>query len=300
MQFDTSWFPYKGDGSTGNGAPPEGVASEPGRYLAAPDLVTAVNTAITVEQPLLVVGESGTGKTTLAESIAIELGKPLYEFHTRSDHRARDVLFVVDHLGRFYDAQVKHEAAQNLGRYVRWQALGKAIVENDGDAVVLIDEIDKAPRDFPNDLLNELDRMEFSFPELRDEPFHASKRPIVVVTSNNERQLPEPFLRRCVFHRIEFPQEPQLHAILRERLGHRRVEDALIEAATRRFVAFRDDTLRLEKKPATGELLTWVKMLKRAGVDPQRLAVTPLRDLPFLGTLVKNQSDLDTVRRSTA
>lgn len=300
MQFDTSWFPYKGDGSTSNGSSPTAVASEPGRYLAAPDLVTAVNTAITVEQPLLVVGESGTGKTTLAESIANELGKPLYKFYTRSDHRARDVLFVVDHLGRFYDAQVKHEAARSLHKYVQWQAMGKAIVENDGDAVVLIDEIDKAPRDFPNDLLNELDRMEFTFPELRDEPFRASKRPIMVITSNNERQLPEPFLRRCVFHRIDFPQEPQLHAILRERLGHRRIEDALIQAATRRFIAFRDDTLHLEKKPATGELLTWVKMLGRAGIAPDRIESTPLRELPFLGTLVKNQSDFDAVRRSAA
>lgn len=298
MQLDTSWFRYKGNVPGAPGAPRR-EGSEPGQYLAAPDLVTAVNTAITVEQPLLVVGESGTGKTTLAEAIALELGLPLLKFHTRSDHKASDVLFVIDNLRRFYDASVQDPRAADFENYVSWQALGKAI-RSETQSVVLIDEIDKAPRDFPNDLLLELDRMEFYFPQLRDEPFRSTVRPIVVITSNNERQLPEPFLRRCVFHRIEFPAEPQLHAILHERLRHLDVQQALIEAATKRFLAFRDETLRLEKKPATGELLTWVKMLQRAGVDPELLATTPLREIPFLGTLLKHQSDFDTVRRSAA
>jgi MoxR-like ATPase len=299
MELDTSWFRYKGDGSV----PPEheyDSRGERGRYLADPDLVVAVNTALTIEQPLLVVGESGTGKTMLAWSVASELGLlPVLEFHTRSDHRARDVLFVIDNLRRFYDATVRHERATNLENYVTWQPLGEAI-RSPTQCVVLIDEIDKAPRDFPNDLLDEIDRMEFRFPELSPLPFRASQRPIVILTSNNERQLPEPFLRRCVFHRIEFPKDVELHAILRERLGHLQIDRNLIEAATRRFSALRDDALRLEKKPATGELLSWVRMLVKAGVDPKALAATPLRELPFLGTLLKNKGDFDAVRKSAA
>jgi MoxR-like ATPase len=295
--MDTSWFRYKGDGSLARGSEPPPDA-EPGVYLAGEDLVIAVNTAITVEQPLLVVGESGTGKTTLAESIALELGLPLLKFHTRSDHRARDVLFVVDNLRRFYDATVQDPRAKDFENYVTWQALGSAIRQRT-QCVVLIDEIDKAPRDFPNDLLNEIDRMEFRVPEL-DATYRAVVRPIVIVTSNNERQLPEPFLRRCVFHSISFPDEPSLRRILSERLKHLQAETNLIDAATRRFLALRDDALQLEKKPATGELITWVKVLTRAGIDPARLEATPLRELPFLGTILKNQSDLDAVRQSPA
>lgn len=295
--MDSSWFRYKGDGSIAQGSH-RPADTEPGAYLAGDDLVIAVNTAITVEQPLLVVGESGTGKTTLAESIAMELGLPLLKFHTRSDHRARDVLFVVDNLRRFYDATVQDPRAKEFENYITWQALGGAI-RAQTQCVVLIDEIDKAPRDFPNDLLNEIDRMEFRVPEL-DATFRAAVRPIVIVTSNNERQLPEPFLRRCVFHSISFPDEPSLQRILDERLKHLNVGQNLIEAATRRFLALRDDALQLEKKPATGELITWVKVLKRAGIDPARLEATPLRELPFLGTILKNQSDLDAVQQSPA
>jgi MoxR-like ATPase len=299
MELDRSWFRYKGDGSAPAGQEYES-RGEKGRYLAGSQLVTAVNTAITIEQPLLIVGESGTGKTMLAWSIASELGLlPVLEFHTRSDHRARDVLFMIDNLRRFYDAQVKDERATNLENYVAWQALGEAI-RSKKQRVVLIDEIDKAPRDFPNDLLDEIDRMEFRLPELTDKPFRATERPVVIITSNNERQLPEPFLRRCVFHRISFPTDTELHAILRERLQDLKLEEKLIQAATARFMALRDDGLRLEKKPATGELLSWVKVLVRAKVDPNRLAETPLRDLPFLGALLKNQGDFDLVGKSAA
>jgi MoxR-like ATPase len=252
-----------------------------------------------VEQPLLVVGESGTGKTMLAWSIASELGLlPVLEFHTRSDHRARDVLFVVDNLRRFYDAQVQNERSRDLENYITWQALGEAI-RSDTPRVVLIDEIDKAPRDFPNDLLDEIDRMEFRVPDLRGEPYRARHRPIVIITSNNERQLPDPFLRRCVFHFIEFPTK-KLGEIIRERLGHLNLSDRLVDVAIRRFLELRDPALRLEKRPATGELLAWVKMLTRANVDPESLTRLERSQLPFLGTMLKNQSDLTTVRPSAA
>jgi MoxR-like ATPase len=299
MYFDTSWYRYRGDGLA-----PEGQTydsrGEQGRYLADPELVNAVNTALTVEQPLLVVGESGTGKTMLAWSIASELGLlPVLEFHTRSDHRARDVLFVIDNLRRFYDAQAGHGEAKDLANYITLHALGAAIA-SDTPRVVLIDEIDKAPRDFPNDLLDEIDKMQFTLPDLRAEPFRATHRPIVVITSNNERQLPDPFLRRCVFHSIDFPDEKRLREIVAERLGHLRLADRLVEVATKRFLDFRDAALRLDKPPATGELLPWVRMLARSGIDVAQLDAVALRDLPFLGALVKNKGDLDRIRTSAA
>lgn len=291
VPFDRSWFPYKGDGTTPPGTSYDS-RGERGRYIPSPDLVNAVNTAITIEQPLLVMGESGTGKTMLAWSIASELGMlPVLEFHTRSDHNARDVLFIIDNLRRFYDAQIEDERAKDLENYVTWQALGEA-VRSDAKRVVLIDEIDKAPRDFPNDLLDEIDRMEFRLPEIRPDPFRARHRPIVIITSNSERQLPDPFLRRCVFHRIGFPKKAELEAILRQRLDPD-VSSRLVEVAIKRFEHLRQKELRLEKKPSTGELIVWVRMLVRAGVDPQLLEHTPLSALPFQGALIKNESDLD-------
>jgi MoxR-like ATPase len=220
MTFDV----YREGGQPGRPADLPATAAlhtERGSDIADAPLVEAVNIAICVGQPLLVTGEPGCGKTRLAWSIAAELGlgEPL-AFYTRSTSRAQDLLYTFDAVRRFHDIQARDARAADPGNYVTYEALGRAIAEG-RPRVVLIDEVDKAPRDFPNDLLTELDRMWFEIREL-DGPARVRRtdvRPIVVVTSNSERQLPLPFLRRCVFHHIEFPDAAKLRSIVKERLG---------------------------------------------------------------------------------
>jgi MoxR-like ATPase len=265
------------------------------RYLASRPLATAVNTAIAAEQPLLIMGEPGTGKTRLAPSIAQQLGLELQEFHTRSEHQARDVLYAFDNMRRFYDAQIKSDRVVDLNSYVTYGALGRAIASGK-EQVVLIDEIDKASRDFPNDLLDVIDRMRFTVAETGK--LHETRaRPIVVITSNSERELPEPFLRRCVFHHIQFPDEEMLREILTTHFGSD-LPAKLATTALRRFDELRRQPL--DKKPATGELLTWVRVLLRdrgpkKKEEEKDLDECSLAELPHLGALLKTLRDLNTV-----
>lgn len=276
------------------------LQKQKGRYLAETGLVEAVNIALNLCQPLLVTGEPGCGKTQLAWSIAddLGLGEPLV-FSTRSTSKAQDLLYSYDAVGRFHDIQSRVERASQAAPYIRYEALGRAILEG-RPRVVLVDEIDKAPRDFPNDLLWQLDKMEFDVPELPEGERRkvAQVRPIVLITSNSERQLPAPFLRRCVFHHIEFPSTEQLERIVRERLGSDGPDARLISVAVERFERVRQ-LQGLRKKPATGELLSWIVALTRREVTPAELARTALRETPLWQALIKDREDLVLLRSAS-
>ncbi len=292
------------------------LASERGRYLAAPELAEAVNIALTVGQPLLVTGEPGCGKTRLAWSVASELGlgEPL-QFSTRSASRAQDLLYRYDAVRRFQDIQSGGKDAKLALPYLSWEALGQAICGS-ARRVVLIDEIDKAPRDFPNDLLHELDRMRFRVPELDADEFRgldaarfpgrdlatleftSQQRPIVIVTSNSERQLPLPFLRRCVYHHIAFPDFETLVAIIEQRLGGGlELDPELVKIAVARFQELRKLD-GMSKRPATSELLAWIQVLHAQGKKVGDLGArgTSLAKLPAWQLLLKDARDRELVR----
>lgn len=293
--------PYRGDGLPLAGKSVISRRGQSGKYLAGRELVGAINTALIVEQPLLVTGEPGTGKTTLAWSIACELGLgPVLEFHTRSDNQARDVLYSYDALRRLQDVQLGDSRAQQPGNYVTLQALGTAIKEGMSGRrrVVLIDEIDKAPRDFPNDLLDEIDQWKFTVRET-GEQFESKVQPILVITSNSERQLPDAFLRRCVFCYIPFPDRKQLNMILAERLAGQGASERLVDLAIQAFLRIRE-LPELDKPPATAELIGWVRVLLREKADFAKLATsTPLSEFPSLGALLKTQLDYERVQKVT-
>ena len=246
-------------------------------YIASPELARAVDVAAQLRRPLLVKGEPGTGKTLLARDIAAFYGHPLERWH------------VYDAVRRLHDSRFGGDGVGDIARYIRLGPLGRAF-KADQPVVVLIDEIDKADLEFPNDLLHELDAMEFTIMET-GETVRAPHRPIVVITSNNEKELPDAFLRRCVFHWIDFPDRDLMTRIVR--VHHPDVEDRVLAGALDAFYALRAvDGLR--KRPSTSELIDWIAALRHAGVDPAKLLGA---GIPFLGTLLKKEQDLETIDR---
>lgn len=261
------------------------------RYLTSPALQAAVNCALALERPLLVKGEPGTGKTLLAEAIASALGVKLLTWNVKSTSRAQDGLYVYDTVQRLYDSRFGDGDVRDIRRYIRFGPLGEAF-RSPQRVVLLIDEVDKADLEFPNDLLHELDRMRFRILET-DEEVQAQARPVVVVTSNNERELPDAFLRRCVFHFIDFPDRELMERIVR--VHHPRLDEALTQQALDVFYQLRDLT-RLRKRPSTSELVDWLAVLKSAGVKDLKLDET----LPFVGALLKREQDLLVFHESLA
>jgi len=258
-------------------------------YVATPDLLMAVNAAITLGRPLLIKGEPGTGKTQLALEIARALERPLFEWHIKSTSKAQQGLYEYDAVSRLRDSQLGEEKVREIRNYIVKGSLWEAF-ESVVQPVLLIDEIDKADIEFPNDLLRELDRMEFYVYETR-ELVKAKHRPIIVITSNNEKELPDAFLRRCFFHYIRFPDEETMTRIVDVHYpGLRR--DLLAEALTS-FFRLRE-TPGLRKKPSTSELLDWIKLLVAEQIPPEALRSNdPKKSLPPLyGALLKNEQDV--------
>jgi len=253
------------------------------RYLTNDALEAAVNCALALERPLLVKGEPGTGKSLLAEAIAESLGAPLLRWHVKSTTRAADGLYVYDTVQRLYDSRFGDGDVKDIRRYIRLGPLGEAFRAPER-VVLLIDEVDKADLEFPNDLLHELDRMRFAVLETGDE-IVAKNRPIVVVTSNNEKELPDAFLRRCVFHFIDFPEPEFMRRIVG--VHHPDLDRELSEQAMRVFFDIRA-MQRLRKRPSTSELIDWIAVLRKAGILEVRLET----QLPFLGALLKKEQDL--------
>ena len=251
------------------------------RYLTNESLESAVNCALALEKPLLVRGEPGTGKTELACAIAQGLNLPLIRWHVKSTTRAQEGLYTYDTVQRLYDSRFDDAQVHDIRHYIQLGPLGQAFSAPE-KVVLLIDEVDKADIEFPNDLLNELDRMSFMIPELREE-VAAVHRPVVIITSNNEKELPDPFLRRCIFHFIEFPDQELLARILK--VHHPDLDEQLSQQALQAFFALREAPLR--KRPSTSELIDWVAALRAAGIS----SVT-LETLPLLGTLIKKEQDL--------
>ncbi|WBQ11138.1 MoxR family ATPase [Hyphomonadaceae bacterium ML37] len=268
----------------------EGTAS----YVATDELAAAVNAAIILERPLLVKGEPGTGKTELARQVADSLGAPLLEWHIKSTTKAHQGLYEYDAVARLRDSQLGDDRVHDVSNYIRKGKLWEAFTAPERP-VLLIDEIDKADIEFPNDLLQELDRMEFNVYET-GQTIRAERRPVVIITSNNEKELPDAFLRRCFFHFIAFPDEETMEQIVKvhfPNLKGRLLSDALTKFFEMRTVP------GLKKKPSTSELLDWLKLLLAEDVDPAVLRERDPRKLipPMHGALLKNEQDVQLFER---
>ena len=256
-------------------------------YVASEELMASVNIAIALKKPLLIKGEPGTGKTMLAEAVARALGKKLIIWNIQSTTKAQEGLYVYDTIQRLYDGQFGEEGVNDIARYIKLGKLGEAF-DSDEQVVLLIDEIDKADLEFPNDLLWELDQMEFYINETK-RTVKAKQRPIVIITSNAEKELPDAFLRRCIFHYIDFPTPELMEEIVRVHFPN--VEDNLLKNAMEVFYnirAIRD----IRKKPSTSELIDWVNALQIGGISADEIRAK----LPFVGVVVKKDEDLELVK----
>lgn len=259
-----------------------------GEYVASEQLLAAVNVAITLQKPLLIKGEPGTGKTMLAQAVAKALNKKLVIWNIKSTSKAQEGLYMYDTIQRLYDGQFGEEGVDDIAKYIKLGKLGEAF-ESDEQVILLIDEIDKADLEFPNDLLWELDQMEFYIHETK-RTVKAKHRPIVIITSNAEKELPDAFLRRCIFHYIDFPDKDLMEEIVRVHLPN--VEDNVLKQAFEVFYdirAMRD----VRKKPSTSELIDWINVLQLGGIPADEIR----KKLPFVGVIVKKDEDLSTVKQ---
>lgn len=258
-------------------------------YVLSQALRDNVNVSIALGRPLIVKGEPGTGKTLLAHSIATGLEKKLIIWNIKSTTKAKEGLYVYDTVQRLNDARFGDSNVSDIKRYIKLGKLGEAFNSNE-QVILLIDEIDKAELEFPNDLLNELDEMSFYIPET-GETIKAKHRPIVIITSNSEKELPDPFLRRCIFHYIEFPDTDLMQEIIKVHFP--KIEKNMLHEALKRFYWIREFDM-LRKKPSTSELIDWIQALIVGGISPKSIE----QEIPFMGTLLKKKEDVDLVDKS--
>ncbi|MAE95778.1 MAG: ATP-binding protein [Deltaproteobacteria bacterium] len=256
-------------------------------YITSPSLVEAVNAAIALERPLLIKGEPGTGKTLLAQHVSEGLGMPMEQWHIKSTSKAQDGLYVYDTVQRLNDARFGDGDVSDIRTYIRLGPIGRVFAAEERH-VLLIDEVDKADLEFPNDILLELDEMRFTVMETGDE-VKARQRPIVLITSNNEKELPDAFLRRCVFHFIEFP-EPELMKRIVD-VHHPHLDTTLLDKVLLKFYWLREQS-ELRKKPSTSELIDWISVLLRSGISAEQIE----EQIPFLGSLLKNEQDTEALQ----
>ncbi len=261
--------------------------SSTSKYVASKELLASVNVAIALQKPLLIKGEPGTGKTMLAQAVAESLGKKLVIWNIKSTTKAQEGLYVYDTIQRLYDGQFGEEGVDDISRYIKLGKLGEAF-DSEEQVILLIDEIDKADLEFPNDLLWELDQMEFYIHETK-RTVKAKHRPIVIITSNAEKELPDAFLRRCIFHYIDFPNAELMEEIVRTHYPD--VEEKLLKDAMEVFYWIRS-IKDVRKKPSTSELIDWINALQIGGIPTERLK----EELPFIGVVVKKDEDLETIK----
>ena len=257
-------------------------------YVASEQLMASVNVAIALQKPLLIKGEPGTGKTMLAKAVAESLNKKLIIWNIKSTTKAQDGLYMYDTIQRLYDGQFGEEGVDDIARYIKLGKLGEAF-ESEEQVILLIDEIDKADLEFPNDILWELDQMEFYIHETK-RTVKAKQRPIVIITSNAEKELPDAFLRRCIFHYIDFPDEQLMEEIVRTHYPD--VEENLLKNAMDVFYQIRS-LKDIRKKPSTSELIDWIQALQIGGIPTDRIK----SELPFIGVIVKKDEDLEGLKQ---